>query len=152
MVAKDLACYVAIQHWFEKRRLLANGIAASGSGLGMFLMGPLVQFLISFYGLHGTFLILSAICLNGVALGMMIPANFPENDSDSDNSRSMDSDESQSNENTAHEKSPLVPKEAEFPTLRKNFFFYLFTCGSALNFTVVRAVSGKCVHQAKIVE
>ena len=35
----------------------------------------MIHWLISFYGLHGTFLILCGICLNGIAFGLIIPSN-----------------------------------------------------------------------------
>ncbi|KAF9081734.1 hypothetical protein BGX23_000513 [Mortierella sp. AD031] len=39
-------------HWFEKKRGLAMGIAASGSGLGGFFLAPLTQFLIDRFGVQ----------------------------------------------------------------------------------------------------
>ncbi|KAK5816037.1 major facilitator superfamily domain-containing protein [Linnemannia elongata] len=41
-------------HWFEKKRGLAMGIAASGSGLGGFFLAPLTQFLIDRFEVRWT--------------------------------------------------------------------------------------------------
>jgi len=54
---------VILAHWFEKRRGLANGIAGSGLGLGIFCLVPLVQYLISTWGWHLTFAVFGAAIL-----------------------------------------------------------------------------------------
>ena len=71
----ELTSQVIVQRCFNRKRLLANGIATSGTGFGILCMGPMIHWLISFYGLHGTFLILCGICLNGIAFGLIIPSN-----------------------------------------------------------------------------
>ena len=71
----ELTSQVIVQRCFNRKRLLANGIATSGTGFGILCMGPTIHWLISFYGLHGTFLILCGICLNGIAFGLIIPSN-----------------------------------------------------------------------------
>ncbi|KAF9571852.1 hypothetical protein EC968_010580 [Mortierella alpina] len=50
-------------HWFKRRRGLAMGIAASGSGLGGFFLAPLTQFLADRIGIHWTLRILGICCL-----------------------------------------------------------------------------------------
>ena len=71
----ELTSQVIVQRCFKRKRLLANGIATSGTGFGILCMGPTIHWLICFYGLHGTFLILCGICLNGIAFGLIIPSN-----------------------------------------------------------------------------
>ena len=44
-----LSAYVMIGHYFERRRALATGLAACGSGVGTFIFAPLSMFLIGEY-------------------------------------------------------------------------------------------------------
>lgn len=48
------------------------GIAVAGAGFGMFLSGPLVQFFIDVYGLHGTFLLMGALAMHQVLFGVLM--------------------------------------------------------------------------------
>lgn len=48
-------------HFDSRRRGLATGIAMCGSGVGTFILAPLVTWLLANYGLQGTFLILVMI-------------------------------------------------------------------------------------------
>ena len=47
--------------YFHRRLVLANGIASSGSGIGGLALSPLVQFLISNFGLRKSFQIFAAM-------------------------------------------------------------------------------------------
>ncbi|XP_064651245.1 monocarboxylate transporter 12-like [Lineus longissimus] len=60
-----LVSVVMVGSYFKKRRALANGIAMCGSGIGTFIMSPLLRFLLDKYGWNGTILILAGIALNG---------------------------------------------------------------------------------------
>jgi MFS family permease len=60
-----------LAHWFERKRGLASGIAVSGMGLGTFLLVPLSQGLITFYGWRPTFAI-----LGGLVLLIALPLNL----------------------------------------------------------------------------
>jgi OFA family oxalate/formate antiporter-like MFS transporter len=51
----------AVQPWFEKRRVLASGIAVSGIGAGNLLVPPLAAAWIEAYGWRGAYLLL-AVC------------------------------------------------------------------------------------------
>jgi MFS family permease len=59
-----VAFTVIIAQWFEEKRGLANGIASSGMGMGMFLLVPLSQKLIGTVGWRGAYL----------ALGLLVAA------------------------------------------------------------------------------
>ncbi len=50
--------------YFEKRRALANGIACSGSGVGVFAYAPLTRYLQDEFTWRGALLILAGITLN----------------------------------------------------------------------------------------
>ena len=80
MNAIEAAGEIATQRCFKEKRVLANGIATSGTGFGMLVMGPFIQWLLGFYGLTGTFLILSGITLNGIVFGLLIPQSLPGNE------------------------------------------------------------------------
>ena len=80
MNAVEAAGEIATQRCFKTKRVLANGIATSGTGFGMLVMGPFIQWLLWFYGLTGTFLILSGITLNGIVFGFLIPQSLPDDE------------------------------------------------------------------------
>jgi MFS family permease len=56
-----VAFTVIIAQWFEKKRGLANGIASSGMGMGMFLLVPLSQKLISTMGWRSAYMVLGIL-------------------------------------------------------------------------------------------
>jgi len=55
---------VIISGYFERRRALATGIAVSGSGIGMIVLAPFVEWLLEVYGWRGTLLIEAGLLLN----------------------------------------------------------------------------------------
>ncbi len=54
---------VILAHWFERKRGTANGLAGVGIGLGIFILVPLIQYLISSQGWQSAFLIFSLLIL-----------------------------------------------------------------------------------------
>ncbi|XP_066279002.1 monocarboxylate transporter 13-like [Branchiostoma lanceolatum] len=58
--------------YFHKRHATANGIAISGTGVSMFILSPLFQFLIDEFGWKGALLIFAAIALNGCVCGALL--------------------------------------------------------------------------------
>lgn len=65
------ASMIAISYNFHKKRNLANGIAVTGAGLGMFAGAPVVEFLLTKYGLNGTLLLCGAIAFHMVLFGVL---------------------------------------------------------------------------------
>ncbi len=66
-----IVSYSAIlAHWFEKKRGLASGIAVSGIGLGTFLLVPMSQQFINWWGWRLTFVITGCLILV-----ILVPAN-----------------------------------------------------------------------------
>lgn len=69
-------CYVtavvSVAFWFDKKRTLATGIGASGTGIGTFVYAPLTQFLIEYYGWRGTILILAGTMYNICVFGALM--------------------------------------------------------------------------------
>ncbi|XP_071086261.1 monocarboxylate transporter 5-like [Haliotis cracherodii] len=70
-----LACNVVgvvTGKYFSKRQATAFGVCIAGGGMGLFVAGPLVRYLLSQYNLSGALLILGAIechmCVAGVVL------------------------------------------------------------------------------------
>ncbi|XP_078612787.1 monocarboxylate transporter 13-like [Branchiostoma floridae x Branchiostoma japonicum] len=58
--------------YFHKRHATANGIAISGTGVSMFVLSPLFQFLIDEFRWKGALLIYAAISLNGCVCGALL--------------------------------------------------------------------------------
>lgn len=54
---------VILSHWFERKRGTANGFAGIGVGIGVLLMVPLTQYLISLWGWRSAYFILSLLIL-----------------------------------------------------------------------------------------
>jgi predicted MFS family arabinose efflux permease len=67
-----LAPIIVMGYAFEKYRGMAVGFAVMGAGFGMFTSGPLTQYLLDTFGLHGTFLLLGGIGLQCVFLGSLM--------------------------------------------------------------------------------
>ena len=66
-----LPAIVMVGFYFEKKRAFATGIAMCGSGIGSFLMAPLIDALLSEYGWRGTSWILAGIVFNGTVSGAL---------------------------------------------------------------------------------
>uniref|UniRef100_A0A3Q3QQ25 Major facilitator superfamily (MFS) profile domain-containing protein n=1 Tax=Monopterus albus TaxID=43700 RepID=A0A3Q3QQ25_MONAL len=58
--------------YFRQRKALAYGIALSGSGIGTFVLAPLVQLLIEVYSWRGALLVLSAFVSNLCVCGALL--------------------------------------------------------------------------------
>ena len=69
---------VAVQNYFDKKRGLAGGIAATGISAGYFAGGPAVQYISEYYGWRGARLIGAAILLN-IVVAMALLRPHPEN-------------------------------------------------------------------------
>ncbi|GFR04721.1 monocarboxylate transporter 12-B [Trichonephila clavata] len=63
---------VKINQYFDKYRATASGISFSGACLGSFILPPIVEVLMDFYGLSGTFLILAGLVLNCVPAALLL--------------------------------------------------------------------------------
>lgn len=58
--------------YFSKRKALAYGIAMSGSGIGTFILAPVVQLLIEQFSWRGALLILAGFVLNLCVCGALM--------------------------------------------------------------------------------
>lgn len=69
-------CYspaiVMVGCYFRKRTALAYGIGLSGSGIGTFVLAPVVQLLIDLYSWRGALLVLSAFVANLCVCGALL--------------------------------------------------------------------------------
>lgn len=63
---------VSIAFWFEKKRAIALGIAASGTGVGTVAFAPLTTLCIFEYGWRGTVLLLAGCLLNMSVCGVLM--------------------------------------------------------------------------------
>ncbi|XP_077509292.1 monocarboxylate transporter 9-like [Amblyomma americanum] len=66
------AITVVLAQHFEKRRATAYSVVFTVSAFNTFMFPPLVELLLSTYGLYGTFLVLGAICLHTFPPGIAI--------------------------------------------------------------------------------
>jgi hypothetical protein len=69
-------CYVtavvSIAYWFDKKRALATGLGACGTGVGTFVYAPMTQFFIEEYGWRGTVLLLAGTFFNMCVCGAVM--------------------------------------------------------------------------------
>ncbi|XP_041977950.1 monocarboxylate transporter 9-like [Aricia agestis] len=63
---------VSIAYWFEKKRNLAVGLGACGTGVGTFVYAPMTQYFIDEYGWRGTILLLAGTLLNICVCGCVM--------------------------------------------------------------------------------
>ncbi|XP_019968240.1 monocarboxylate transporter 12-B [Paralichthys olivaceus] len=70
--------------YFQRRKALAYGVAMSGSGIGTFVLAPVVQLLIELYSWRGALLVLSAFVANLCVCGALLrPITLREEETDS---------------------------------------------------------------------
>lgn len=69
-------CYVtavvSIAYWFDKKRTLAVGLGACGTGIGTFLYAPMTTYFIEEYGWRGTCLLLAGTFFNMIVCGTVM--------------------------------------------------------------------------------
>lgn len=69
-------CYVtavvSVAFWFDKKRTLATGLGACGTGIGTFVYAPMTTFFIAEYGWRGTNLLLAGTFFNMVVAGAVM--------------------------------------------------------------------------------
>ncbi|KAI4456619.1 monocarboxylate transporter [Holotrichia oblita] len=69
-------CYVtavvSIAFWFDKKRNLAIGLGACGTGIGTFVYAPMTQYFIEQYGWRGCVLLLAGTFLNMCVCGCLM--------------------------------------------------------------------------------
>ncbi|ELU01426.1 hypothetical protein CAPTEDRAFT_206774 [Capitella teleta] len=83
--------YVMVGSYFEERRALASGIATCGSGVGMFVIGPLTQLLIEHFTWHGAMLAFAGLVLNCCVLAStFIPIPKEDDDDDDEGAKVFD--------------------------------------------------------------
>ena len=85
-----LPALVMVGQYFEKKRSLATGLAASGSNLGALSLAPLQQTLVTNYGWRNCYRALAGLSLLIIACGAMFKP-FPEKKASSElNGASLD--------------------------------------------------------------
>ena len=160
----ELGILIALQRSFKEKRLLANGLVASGTGFGMLVMAPVIQILLSMYSVHGTLLIFSGIALNGTVLGFLILYSLPRDKVKITKEKNVLMD------NPVQEKDPIDPgkkktvpdyqgtehspetpkvkistdqqTKSDWRDLLNNKAYYMFTIGSVLSHTSMKTVLG----------
>lgn len=69
-------CYVtavvSIAFWFDKKRTLAVGLGACGTGIGTFVYAPMTAYFIEEYGWRGTCLLLAGTFFNMIIAGAVM--------------------------------------------------------------------------------
>ncbi|XP_021368365.1 monocarboxylate transporter 4-like isoform X2 [Mizuhopecten yessoensis] len=63
---------IKLGYSFDRYQGIAVGVAVAGSGLGMFLSGPLTQFLLDTYSLNGAFLFLGGLSTQGFVFAIIM--------------------------------------------------------------------------------
>lgn len=78
-VAGWTACVTIVNRWFSARLGLALGIASAGIGVGIMVVVPLIQFLISTQGWRAAFIWLAGIVFLGLLpIGLIVLRGRPE--------------------------------------------------------------------------
>ena len=84
--SEGYVCCVALQDYFEKRRGLAGGIAATSVSAGYFVFGPITQYISEIYGWRGALLIFSGVHLNNVVAVSLLKPQPSQIETSDDNS------------------------------------------------------------------
>lgn len=121
------AAFVALNHYFKKKRGQAVGLSMAGTALGMMIMPQLVKILLENFGFKGSILMLSGIALNAVVGGMLLqPAKWhmkdEEIDVEMDQLKEMDTIKEDEAEDSLPEIKTLLYNNPRFQdNIKKNF-------------------------------
>ncbi|KAG7189713.1 hypothetical protein KM043_017381 [Ampulex compressa] len=63
---------VSVAYWFDKKRTLAVGLGACGTGIGTFVYAPMTTYFIEEYGWRGTCLLLAGTFFNMIVCGSVM--------------------------------------------------------------------------------
>ncbi|XP_067143318.1 monocarboxylate transporter 12-like [Centruroides vittatus] len=66
------AAIISVNHHFNENRSFATGLAACGSGIGTFILAPVLQFLINVYGWKGAMFFASGFLFSGYIFGTLL--------------------------------------------------------------------------------
>ncbi|XP_022698980.1 uncharacterized protein LOC111266085 [Varroa jacobsoni] len=74
-----LPAIVSVAMYFERRRAFATGIAVCGSGCGTFVLAPVIEFLVNYYGWRGALIITAGMLLQCAVFGaLMRPPSYDQ--------------------------------------------------------------------------
>jgi MFS family permease len=81
-IGVGLACFLVpmtacIGGWFVRRRAVAQGLSASGAGLGSLLVVPFARWLIDEFGWRRAYEVLGAICVTALLLAAAVASRPP---------------------------------------------------------------------------
>ena len=62
----------SIGYYFRRKRSMASGIAWTGSSVGNLVLAPLLSFLISYYGIRGTLILMGGLWLHLCVIGLLL--------------------------------------------------------------------------------
>ncbi|XP_053548896.1 monocarboxylate transporter 12 [Bombina bombina] len=152
--------------YFDKRKALAYGIAMSGSGIGTFILAPVVQMLIEQYSWQGALLILGGFVSNLCVCGaLMRPINVQEDFTQYQLNQDQIHDESKNNSTHLMECSPISQEctskslcfcskqeysfilKPNFIILAVSFLFLAYGCSPPFVYLVPYALSVGVTHQ-----
>ncbi|XP_005471578.1 monocarboxylate transporter 12-B isoform X1 [Oreochromis niloticus] len=110
--------------YFQRRKALAYGVAMSGSGIGTFVLAPVVQMLIQLYSWRGALLVLSGFVANLCVCGALLrPIALQEEQCGDISQQDVDKPPKDSVDLLA----PPLPPGSSAPRLRR--MWRLLSCG-----------------------
>jgi MFS family permease len=141
---------VILAHWFERKRGTANGLAGVGIGLGILILVPLIQYLISSHGWQFAFLIFSLLVLViPLPLNAVFLKHRPEEIGflpDGDSAKDFSSTDHQEIQSDGVSGPSLVRKELSFmETFKTARFWYIIFYPACTTFGVYIII----VHQVR---
>ena len=123
---------VILAHWFERKRGAVNGLAGAGIGIGVFILVPLIQYLISHQGWRFAYLIFSLLILFiPLPLNALFLKHRPQEmgllpDGDSLNDRKERNDQKSHNDDVFHLSSLKENQELKKTFKTARFWYAIF--------------------------
>lgn len=136
---------IFLPRWFNKKRGLAMGIAMSGVGLGMLILAPISQSLISHLGWRTAYCILAGLILiTVVPLNLIFQRRNPDEMGDIPDGRGHSSEDTFSAQSVTGSQGDHSPQER---TLRNILKFDRFWFLLLVYFATPMVTQGPLVHQ-----